>query len=82
MAKLVVLSATWCGPCRSLKSRLHDSGIAFRTVDVDTSAGERLANKLGVRSLPAVFVDNGKRLVRVTGDGTVPEIRAALRRHA
>ena len=81
MAKLVVLSATWCGPCRSLKSKLRDAGISFRTIDVDTDSGERLARKIGVASIPAVFVDNGERLVRVTG-GTVGEIRAALRRHA
>ena len=81
MAGVVVFSATWCSPCKDLKERIRKAGVPFRVVDVDAPEGERLSNKLGVRSIPAVFIRTGDDYVRVANPG-VQTIRAALARHS
>ena len=80
MASVIVLSAAWCEPCKALKERLRKAGVSFRVVDIDTPDGKRLGNKLGVRSIPAVFIRTGDDYVRVANPG-VQTIRAALTRH-
>lgn len=34
---LVVFETSWCGVCKSLKSSLKENGIAFKTLDVESS---------------------------------------------
>jgi thioredoxin-like negative regulator of GroEL len=80
MAKLVVVSASWCQPCQQLKARLKAAQIPFKVADIDSTPGGRLAEELGVATVPAVFVKTDDRYVRVQNP-TVATIRAALRRH-
>lgn len=80
MAKLLILSARWCGPCTELKEELTAAGVPFSTLDVDSRAGGRLADQLGVEYVPAVFVRTRRDYVPVRAR-TSRGIAAALRRH-
>ncbi|HEY3352106.1 MAG TPA: glutaredoxin domain-containing protein [Polyangia bacterium] len=74
------MSASWCQPCQQLKARLKAAQLPFKVVDVDSSAGGRLADELGVATVPAVFVKTDDRYVRVQNP-SLATIRAALQRH-
>lgn len=81
MAKLIVLWAKECLPCATLKSDLREAGVAFTAMDVDTGRGVRLAERLGVEYVPAVFIRDGDRYVAVRAT-TARGIASALRRFA
>jgi mycoredoxin len=56
---LAVYSAGWCGDCRRLKRFLDATGIAYRTIDIDSDphAAEKLEEETGKRAIPFVLVD-------------------------
>ena len=68
---LVQLSASWCGPCKTLAPRLQQIGeeysnVTFLKVDVDKNVD--YATGLGVRSVPTVLIYEGEKLIdRSTG---------------
>ena len=68
---LVQLSASWCGPCKTLSPRLDQlsndyENITFVKVDVDQNMD--YAKDLEVRSVPTVLIFDGATLVnRSTG---------------
>ncbi len=72
--KVVVLKfgATWCGPCRAMKPQLEAlakryGDKPFAVVDVDVDENEPAARQWAVRYLPAVFVLDGKGVIRYKG---------------
>ena len=53
-----------CGPCRRLKHRLHEAGVAFREIDVNGApeAADRIERATGgFRVVPSVAI--GDRLL-------------------
>ncbi len=55
---VVLLSASWCGYCRQLRSDLVEWRVSFRELDVETSmAGESAYRLLNARSIPLLLVD-------------------------
>jgi thioredoxin 1 len=66
-------SASWCGPCRTLKPIFEEvrngygSGIVkFEEYDVDESSD--VASKYNIRSVPTVIVEkNGQEVGRFAG---------------
>jgi len=66
----VLLGATWCGPCKQVKSFLDIQGIDYVYVDIDTEQGLELAKDWCVRSVPSMSV-KGKI---VTGDVKIKEM--------
>jgi len=69
----VLLGATWCGPCKQVKTFLAVHRIDFLYIDVDTDEGQELAKRQGVRSVPAMITESNKYV----GDG---DIRDAVKR--
>jgi thioredoxin 1 len=54
----VVISATWCGPCKMLKpilEDLRDTNPDFSYISLDADADSDTLKSLGVRSVPAVI---------------------------
>jgi thiol-disulfide isomerase/thioredoxin len=55
MKKTILLSATWCGPCKFLKDRLAAENITVDILDVDSPDGSDLVKKYKVRSVPTLL---------------------------
>lgn len=64
---LVDFHADWCGPCRVLGPVLEELGQRHAgrifVVKVDTDRNQRLAGRLGVQGIPAVFLFVGGQQV-------------------
>ena len=77
MNKLVYISATWCGPCKTFgptMERVAATGIPVRTVDADQN--KEVLYDYQIRSVPAVIkIDSsGKMLDKFIGVKTQQEV--------
>ncbi len=55
---VVLLSASWCGYCRKLRSDLVEWRVPFRELDVETTMpGESAYRLLNARSIPLLLVN-------------------------
>lgn len=78
MKELLVFSASWCGPCQSLKKALNDLNISIENLrmhDIDES--QELVKEFGIRSVPTlILIEDGKELKRKTGAMTKDQLIA------
>ena len=73
-----LLVASWCPQCPPAKlfwRELRDKiGFGYEEVDIESAAGNALASRHGIRSVPTAIVDGGV----VVGTQPEPEQIAAL----
>jgi thioredoxin-like negative regulator of GroEL len=70
---LILFSASWCAPCKSLKRKLED--IHHVVVDVDENP--KIAQAFGVRGVPTLMkLKNGQEAARLVGDVPIEKVRA------
>lgn len=50
-----LVTATWCAPCKMLKSKLADAGITVETIDANDNP-EYIA-KHSIRSVPTLVIE-------------------------
>ena len=66
--KYLLFSASWCGPCQTLKPVIEQVSktIPVTKIDVDTDA--QTVSDYGIRSVPTVvLVKNGREVKRFLG---------------
>lgn len=82
---LVDFRADWCGHCRTIAPAVEQIGRenpALLVAGVDVDACPELARTYGVGSIPTLIAfRDGRAAGRLTGPGSVDEIRALVRAH-
>ena len=80
MKQLIIFSASWCGPCKSLKQVVFNNNLPvdkIHSIDVDDSP--EFAKEYGVRGVPTVFVIEDDKPVRSkTGAMTLDQLLSLI----
>ncbi|MEV8630273.1 mycoredoxin [Streptosporangium sp. NPDC051023] len=74
---LTVYTATWCGPCKRLKSQLTREGISYREIDVEQNPDAAqfvMSVNNGNQTVPTVLFEDGTALT----NPSVIEVKARL----
>jgi len=78
---VVLMHASWCGPCKGLKPILERLALeqGFTLVGVDAGADRGVAAQYNVRSVPALLVfDGGVVTATRMGGATEDQLRSWL----
>jgi len=59
MKKLVLASATWCGPCQGLKSRLQSENLLDRVEFKDADVDIAFFKEHNIKSVPRLLIMDG-----------------------
>jgi thioredoxin 1 len=83
---MVDCTATWCGPCRKISPLMDQLSEEYvgraKVVKLDVDENKATAKKLGIRSIPAVFLFKGGELVEtIVGVEPYEKFRDALEQH-
>jgi len=65
----ILIGATWCAPCKAVKTFLDNRGISYTYIDIDSDQGMKLAASWGIRAVPAMAMNQ----TIVTGDKAIME---------
>jgi|TARA_R110000824_G_scaffold35603_6_gene111461 glutaredoxin len=62
MTELIIYTATWCGPCKKIKSWLDDCGILdeIEFVDIDTP---NITVPLVIKSVPTLVDSESQKVI-------------------
>lgn len=82
MKKIMMFSATWCGPCKAtkpafiaLKEELKD--VSMEVVDVNEQ--EALAQEYDIRAVPTfVLLKDNEEVARMSGGTSADKLRAFI----
>jgi glutaredoxin len=60
--KVVMYTATWCGPCRRAKAWMAEQGISYRDWDIDTPEGKAALRETGIGGGIPLLIAGGKQV--------------------
>ena len=82
MKKLIMFSATWCGPCKQAKPVFNQLKESIRDVQmeiIDIDEHREMAQDFSVTSVPTFMViENNEEVSRLVGAQNVVRIRELL----
>jgi hypothetical protein len=65
MKRIVLASASWCGPCSALKSRIAKEGLSIEIEDMDDNPD--FFKNFNIRSVPQLVVFNEDSFELISG---------------
>ena len=69
--KLLIVYATWCMPCKSLKpviEQIANENKDLKVVEIDVDKCESLVLKYNIQAMPTlVVIENGEEVNRIVG---------------
>lgn len=57
--KIKLIGATWCAPCKAVKSYLDQNHYEYEYMDIDEEETLTLTSRFGIRSVPAIIKSEG-----------------------
>ena len=80
MKELKVFTASWCGPCKSLKNAIAATALSANLVFIDIDADPQLAKNYGIRGVPTLVLldENSAEIKRATGAKTSAQLQEFL----
>jgi len=79
MKKVIRFTATWCGPCKALKTVLDQvkTDVPIEVIDIDEQPD--LATEFGIRSVPTlVMMEDNVATKRIIGLKSIQEVEAFI----
>ena len=82
MKKVLMFSASWCGPCKMSKpifNQIKESrqDVDFEVVDIDEN--QKLATDYNITGVPTfVVLENNAEVQRIVGGGNVNKLKEIL----
>jgi thioredoxin 1 len=86
--ELVVIdcTATWCGPCKLIAPLIDQLAVEYegraKVVKLDIDANKALSKRLGIRSIPNVFIfKQGEQVESIVGKAAYEVFSSAVEKH-
>ena len=79
MKKVIRFTASWCGPCKALKTVLDqvETDVPIEVIDIDEQPD--LATEFGIRGVPTlVMMEDNVATKRLVGLKTIQEVEAFI----
>jgi thioredoxin 1 len=79
MKKVIRFTASWCGPCKALKTVLDqvETDVPIEVIDIDEQPD--LATEFGIRGVPTlVMMEDNVATKRLIGLKTIQEVEAFI----
>ena len=71
--KIYKFEAPCCAVCRMMSKALEPYSDKLITVDISTDEGAELANKYGIKSVPAMLVENYGEVAELKFNATIAD---------